>query len=262
MKSNNMNLEIISQLSKFNHIKYFDEEHKYISEKGELVSATTFIGKFKPKFDTQNIAEEYANKRGLKTEDVIALWDQKRDISTIKGTLIHEYAENFWMNKVFPYNDKDIIKRFGTDLIVEPFEKCKKIFHKFYEEASTNLLPVKMEWVVGDLDYNIAGMIDCIFYNKKSKCLEIYDYKTNKEIKIKNDFDQRFSNPISHLDICELNTYSLQLSLYKHIIEKNTDLKIGNCYLVWINESSTSYRIFQTKDFTAEIKLMIESRKK
>ena len=67
-----------------------------------------------------------------------------------------------------------------------------------------------------------------------------------------------FKDPISHLDVCEINTYSLQLSLYKHIIEKNTNLNIGNCYLIWINESSDNYKIFTCKDLQAEIKLMIE----
>ena len=40
--------------------------------------------------------------------------------------------------------------------------------------------------------------------------------------------------------------------------EKNTNIKIGNSYLVWINESNTNYRIFTCKDLTAEIKLMLE----
>jgi len=52
------------ELSKFNHIKYFDEPHKYFNDKGEeYVSATTFIKKFKKEFQTQIIAEQYAAKR-------------------------------------------------------------------------------------------------------------------------------------------------------------------------------------------------------
>jgi hypothetical protein len=64
--------------------------------------------------------------------------------------------------------------------------------------------------------------------------------------------------PISHLDECELNTYSLQLSLYKHIIEKNTNLEIGNCYLIWIHENNDNYKVIKCNDLYAEIKLMIE----
>lgn len=247
------------ELSKFNHLKYFDEPHKYFNSKGEeYTSATTFIGKFKPKFETQIMAEKYAAKRGLKVDDVITEWDLKRDISTVKGTLVHNMAENWWNNKVFPYDSEVAIKNFGHDIIKEKYVKCEEIFKKFWTDASENLIPIKMELVVGDDEYKIAGMVDCLFYNKKSNCLEIWDYKTNKEIKESNNFGEQFKSPISHLDVCEMNTYSLQLGLYKHIIEKNTNLTIGNCYLIWINENNPSYKLFKTKDCTAELKLMIE----
>jgi len=251
-------MDTILELAKFNDVKYFDEPHKYFARGKEYVSATTFIGKFKPKFETQRLAEQYADRRGLDVKDVIADWDLKRDISTVKGTLVHNMAENWWNNKAFPYDPTIPIKSFGHDIIKEKFEKCELLFKKFWADASENLIPVKMELVVCDHDYELAGMVDCLFYNKKSGMLEIWDYKTNKEIKKKNDYGQMFKDPISHLDVCEINTYSLQLSLYKHIIEKNTNLKIGNCYLIWINESSDNYKIFTCKDLQAEIKLMIE----
>jgi ATP-dependent exoDNAse (exonuclease V) beta subunit len=119
-----------------------------------------------------------------------------------------------------------------------------------------------MEFVVADEDYGIAGMVDCLFYNKKSGMLEIYDYKTNKEIKLKSAYKENFKSPISHLDVCEINTYSLQLHLYKHIIEKNTNLKIGNLYLVWINEVNDTYKVIPCKELQADLKLMLETIKK
>ncbi len=54
-------MEIIRELAKFNHIKYYDKPHKYYIEEKEMTSATTFIGKFKEKFD-----EEYWSKRKAK----------------------------------------------------------------------------------------------------------------------------------------------------------------------------------------------------
>lgn len=252
-------MDTILELSNFSNIKYYDEEHKYFVDGRELMSATTFIGKFKPKFETEKLAEQYAAKRGLNVNDVIADWDYKRDFSTVKGSAVHLFAENYWNNKVFPYDGSIPLKKFGVDQVKEKYDKCVQYFMNFYNDAKQNLVPVKMELVVGDIDYGIAGMVDCLFFNKKSNMLEIYDYKTNKDIKLKNDFGQRFGTPISHLDVCEINTYSLQLGLYKHIIEKNTNLKIGNTYLVWLNESNKNYKLFQCKDLSAEIKLMIES---
>ena len=76
---------------------------------------------------------------------------------------------------------------------------------------------------MGDKEWGITGMIDQLFYNEKSQKLEIWDWKTNKAIKENNKW-QQFKEPLSHLDVCELNTYSLQLSFYKLIVERNTEL--------------------------------------
>jgi hypothetical protein len=252
-------METILELAKFNDVKYFDGPHKYYVGNKEYISATTFIKKFKKEFETQRLAEAYADKRGLTVESVLGDWDLKRDISTVKGTLVHDMAENWWNNKFFPYNPNESVKEFGYDIISEKYEKCKDMFFKFYEDAKQNLIPVKMELVVGDQEYKIAGQVDGLFFNKKSNELEIWDYKTNKEIKYSNNFGQKFQDPISHLDVCEFNTYSLQLSLYKHIIQKNTNLKIGSNYLVWINENISKYKVIKCQDMEAEIKLMIQS---
>lgn len=251
-------MDTILELSKFNNIKYHDKPHKYYIGDKELVSVTTFIGKFKPKFDSEGMAETYAAKRGLNVEDVKNDWDFKRDFSTVKGSALHNYAENWWNNKIFPYDESVSIKMWGIDPVKEPLGKCIRLFHKFHSDASENLIPVKMELVVGDEELGIAGMVDCLFWNKKAQELQIWDYKTNKEIKTSNSFSQYFHNPISHLDVCEFNTYSLQLSLYKYIIEKNTGLKIGSTYLIWINEVNNNYKVIKCKDLTAEIVTMLE----
>ncbi len=251
-------METILELNKFKHIKYHDEPHLYYVGDDKLTSATTFIGKFKPKFDTENISKKYAYKHGMNVEDVIAEWDYKRDFSTIKGSAVHDMAENWWNDKYFPYPAHKSIERFGEDVTKEAYYKCEDIFKKFYEDAKENLVPIKMEMVVGDLDYGLAGMIDCLFYNKKFDEIQIWDYKTNKKIAKKDNFGNKFKTPISHLDVCEWNTYSLQLSLYKHILEKNTNLKVGSSYLIWINEVNDNYKIIKTKDLNEEIVEMLK----
>ena len=64
-------------------------------------------------------------------------------------------------------------------------------------------------------------------------CININDYKTNKEIKTKaytnwEGITSKMYAPIAHLDDCNLNHYNLQLSIYAYIIKKhNPKLKIG-----------------------------------
>lgn len=255
-------MDILLELNKFNHIKYYDEPHHYYIDGKLMTSATTFIGTYKNKFDTQKEAEKYALKRGLIKEDVIKEWDHKRDYSTIKGSQVHDYAENFLNNKVFPYDPSNAINRFGEDIIKPAYDKCVSIFNEFYEKSNANLLPVKSEFVIGDADLGICGMIDQLYWNKKANELQIWDWKTNKAIKTQNDFGNKFKGPIAHLDECEYNTYSLQTNLYKYIIEKNTNLKIGDMYFLWIFEGNDTFKLYRCADYQKEIHLMLNDYKK
>lgn len=248
----------ILELSKFNHIKYLDEPHLYFINETQQTSATTFIGQFKPKFKTQEIAEKYAKKHGKTVREVLDDWDFKREFSTFKGSLFHDYVENYLANKIYPYDPKNAVKEFGVDVITEPFEKLKEMFWKFYAHSKENLIPIKSEWVIGDEELGLCGMIDQFYYNKKAGEYQIWDWKTNKAINDKNDYGEKFKHPIEHLDVCELNTYSLQLSLYKYIIHKNTNLKVGDCYIAWFHEKNDTYKIIKVKDLTDEIISMIK----
>ena len=126
------------------------------------------------------------------------------------------------------------------------------MFGDFYEKSFGKLIPVRAEIVVGDKEWGVTGMIDQLFFNEKSGKLEIWDWKTNKAIKKENKW-QQFKEPLSHLDVCELNTYSLQLSFYKLIVERNTELELGDCYIVWFNEKNETYKIIKCYDFSDEI---------
>ena len=45
-------------------------------------------------------------------------------------------------------------------------------------------------------------------------------------------------------------------------MQKNTNLKIGDCYIVWFNEKNDNYEPIKCRDYTEEIISMIEEFKK
>ena len=126
---------------------------------------------------------------------------------------------------------------------------------QFITDIRGRMISIASELVIGDLEYNLGGMIDQVFYNKKSGKIELWDWKTNE--KIDSDSRYTFNAPISHVPSSKLEEYSLQLSLYKHIIEKNTNLEIGDCYLTWFNENNQSYKVFKCHDYSKEVIDMI-----
>ena len=160
-------------------------------------------------------------------------------------------------NKIFEY-DVNVLRDAWGDSMIIGIEKMIKHFYKFYSDSKGSLIPIRSELVVGDPEYNITGTVDQLFYNKKHDEYQIFDWKTNKEINKESMFGNKFVIPINHLDECEFNTYSLQLTTYKRIIERNTNIKIGKLYIVWFNEMNDTYRIFQCDELNDELDLMIK----
>lgn len=256
-----MDYLLFDELNKFNGIKYIDSTHQYHYDGVPQTSVTTFIGNFKPKFDSEKEAEKYAAKRGLIYEDVLESWEYTRNYASIKGKSLHSFVENWYYNRIFEYNEDDLTTQFGESM-VKNIEKMIRLFKQFYADSKDVLVPIRSELIVGDKDFNISGTVDQLFYNKKYNELQIFDWKTNKAIEFSNAYGNRFDRPISHLDVCEFNTYSLQLSIYKYIIEKNTNLKIGNTYIVWFNELNEEYKIFKCADLRNDFEKMLKFPKK
>lgn len=270
-------MEIFKELNKFKHIKYFDEPHKYYVGEQELTSGTSFLSRFKSFFDAKKMAFGTAKKTNRSVDAVLEEWDYKRDFSAMKGTFLHNFAENYWQNKVFPYNNRIPEERFAGDgamNLKERYEECVRMFKQFYEDASTSLIPIASELVIGDqhlplydkdgeiVSTGVAGMVDGLFWNEKNQEYQIWDYKTNGKIRMKSDYKKRFSFPITFIEECEYETYSLQLNLYKYIIEKNTNIRIGKCFLVWIHEENETYQVIQCKEYQDVIELMFKQPNK
>lgn len=248
---------IFEELNKFNGIKYTDSTHTYYLNNVLQTSVTTFIGKYKPKFDTESMAKKYAMKHNLDYEKVIEDWDYTREYASIKGRTFHSYAEYWYSNKIFEYDSASLEKEWGPNM-PKAIQTMIGHFSKFYADSKNSLIPIRSELVVGDPEYNISGTVDQLFFNKKQNEYQIFDWKTNKEIKTESIYGNKYMIPIGHLDECEFNTYSLQLTAYKKIIERNTNIKIGKLYIVWFNEFNDTYKLYQCKEYNDEFDLMVK----
>lgn len=249
---------VFEEFEKFNNIVYYDEPHEYYINGKKAVSVTKLLHKLEKPFDTKYWSTKKADERGCTPEDILAEWKMKADIACEKGHAIHAYIENRLANKVFPYPENKIKAMFeGQDPVKHRYDRIVKLIEKFVSDINNRLIPIKSELVVGDEDYLICGMIDQLFYNKKSGMLEIWDWKSNTELTTESNY--KLLSPLSHLSNSKLDIYSLQLNTYKHIIQKNTNLKIGNCYLTWFNEENDAYKIFPCKDYQNEVEVMIKN---
>jgi len=255
-------LNQIKKLNKFNCIKFIDSEHKYlingVHTKGSI---TKVLSDCKLPFDTDKWSKYKAEQRGVEQQVVLDEWALNAKFSTHLGTLLHSYIENYWFNKIKKYDQEEVIKLFGNDehsrmrTILGNFVKTFNGMHKNMHD----IIPIRSELIVGDVDNTqVCGTMDLLAYNTTLNAFEIYDYKTNKKFTHSNPYNEKYTNPIvSHMDVCDLNHYSLQQSLYKYIIEKYTDIRIANCYLLWFDRENMNCEKILCKDYTSLCKELL-----
>jgi ATP-dependent exoDNAse (exonuclease V) beta subunit len=256
-----MNLQDLVILEKsFESVFFSEKDHSYlINSQPAKFSVTQLLKKYEKPFDAKKLAAIVAKKQGVMTDDVLHLWEFKKEFACLKGTLFHLYVENFLQKKRAPI-DKSAVLSFirnypdyvSTDVFYNDIAKYISHFLKFYETWKEDHILVRPELVVGDIKTGLCGCIDNLSFNHKNNELVIFDYKSNKEIK--EEGRENMLGILSHLKACNLVKYSLQLHLYSLIIERNTPFKISNSRIVWVGgESLETIDTLDVKEEAIEI---------
>jgi hypothetical protein len=250
-------------LDSFGHIDFNEEKHLYTIGDQKLTSVTTLIKQFEEEKDWVEIAYNYSLKNGETPEYWLEKWGQEQTIGGEKGSEFHLYAEGWMKDEKYPL--KGDMLDFITELNPLPEIDVRKavarlrcMFDLFWLEASKNLIPLRSEHIVGCAELGVAGMIDQLFWNKKMKELQVWDWKTSKKIATSNKYN-KFLAPIGHLDECEYIKYSLQISIYKHILQKILGITVGSCYIGWFYENNESYKIMKARDLNKEAELILQA---
>jgi hypothetical protein len=254
--------------TKFNRIKFHDDIHKYYVGDKNLISVTTILHKYVEEFDSNYWSDRKKDELNMTQEEVLDYWKALNIKSQIKGSAVHNYAELLYNNKVYKYDNErvlaqlgqkniDILAKQGLTTIEEEFKIVKTYVDNFYADSFGKLIPIKTEFVVFDEEWELSGMMDILFWNVKKQCFQVWDWKTNKELNKVNKYNQKMKRVVSHLHDCEFEIYSLQLTTYKRILERNTGIKIDGCYIVWFNEVNDNYKVIECNDYSLEINMMM-----
>ena len=260
---------LINLENSFSSIKFFEKDHHYeIDGKKAAMSVSQLISKYEKPFD-KNIAHKVAKRDNRLVEDVLWDWEFNKDYSCHKGSEFHFIVEQFFQRRTIPI-DKDSIRGFlenriqnyhidGDDYVNKYYNEMAlliKNFKNFYDWWKQDHILLKSEFVIGDKKTKICGTIDNLSYNKKTKKLALFDYKTNKEIKKQGFKGETMLSPINNIPKCELGKYSLQLWLYKLILQQNTGFEVGDCYIVWV-AGQDDYELINILDVEKEAKLIL-----
>ncbi|MCC2645722.1 MAG: hypothetical protein K0R94_1500 [Burkholderiales bacterium] len=239
----------------FEKIKFMAEDHSYLINNIKVSSVTNILKQLIKTFDSDYWALVKAKNLGISPDELKLKWEFNAKLSKIKGTITHQILENKLSGTEFTYPQDLILNHFGYDPVQDIIQNIVPLIDKFTNDIAGKMLPIVSELIVGDIEHMVGGTVDQIFYNHKSNKLEIWDWKTNKQIKTGSSYYHL--PPIDHIQDTELDHYSLQLSFYKLILEKNTNLEFGDNYIVWFNENNPDYQIFRCKDYQKEIKIIL-----
>lgn len=251
--------EYLKELNKaFGDFVFYPQDHHY-EYKGQRVgvSVTRLIEEYTNEFDAETIAEKVAIRDGKTIQEVLDEWKEKNEWSCKKGSMCHEFAQKIWKSK----NRVDFEGEFSTYEQAEAVNRINNQAINFYNDYHDRLEHLADEFVIGSDTYSIASAIDHLFINKLTGGLVLVDYKTNSDIHKNEKYAKNMKVPLSHLKDTTLNHYSIQLSIYKYLVEKYTNLKIEEFFIVYMSENIDNYEIIEVPYMEKEVEEILENRR-
>lgn len=202
-----------------------------------MIGITRFIDSFFEPFDAVKIAKKcsegsnpkYAGKCPV---EIALIWYKE----AWKGTKIHEQIQKYIANE--ECNLSPYITDFVDNLLVD-----YNILHT--------------EFKVENEEYGLRGIVDIILQHKVTKKLLIGDWKTNEKIDTWNKF-RNGNGCLNHLTDCKLNHYSLQLNLYKLLLQDIYNVE--DCELQLFHIQKTKVKEIEVEDMEPEIGYMLFER--
>ena len=247
-------------------IYFVEKTHQYYVNKScdGNISCTglvhSFFGHFNPK---ETIAKMRKGSKwstskyyGKTDEEIISEWAASGKEASSAGTAMHLAIEQFLH---------------GSSELIDPYMlKTTEwaYFMKFWEECGSDLEPYRSEWEVytdfllpNERKIKLCGSIDMVFRRKSDGKLVIYDWKRSKEIKSENPFQSGLA-PLNHLPDTNYWHYTLQLNIYKWILETYYGVTVADLYLVIIHPDNPSYRRMRLNILSDEIEEIMECRRR
>lgn len=195
--------------------------HRYSLDGVELRSVGSVVKSLQVPFDADYWAPKCVRKCGVKTaEEVKALWAAKSQKALALGKLVHAAME---------------AEMRGVEREDRREPPALRSWLLWWEGAQRNLEFLALERKIGDVELGIAGTLDTLFQSRVTGKNHLFDWKTGEEFHATSPHDKKFLPPFDDLDDCQLTQYSMQLSLYRLILERDGESGLlGDSWVVWL----------------------------
>lgn len=228
-------------------IQFYPQEHIYLyNGQVNFFPVSNVISCFFKPFDSNYWSARKAKKVGILQGKIIEEFDVKGSYSRNAGTFMHQQIENYY--KGLPYQKKFYFKYEGKYIHIEKQVSLELEYTQFIDFLKChNFEPFKTEWAIYDEKLKIAGTIDMI--HKREDVFDIYDWKRSYRILdssgepiIINKYGNKGLGELNYIEDTPYWHYCIQQNLYRYILEKNYDIKIGKMYIVVFCNDMNEYR--------------------
>lgn len=257
-----MKNEIINELQYFKGIEFHEKEHFYTLDDYRFgISVTSLIETYAQEFDSDSVSQMVAKKRGITQQEVLNEWKKENEFSCIKGSCIHLKAQSLWMNTNYEIDYNKIDDNIDKERLKKEYDIMSKQAINFYDDYKDIYDMIQDEFIVWSKEFDIAGSIDGIMYNKYTQQCCILDFKSNKDLQFESKYHKKMKVPLHKLDDVNGQHYYIQLSIYKYLIEKYTNIKVDELFIVYFNTNAKDYEIIPIPYMENEVINILENRR-
>ena len=236
-----------------NRILFRDHDHTYFVD-GNLVprSATGLLHEYSSPFNpvrslaSMKRGRDWDAKRsemeeqglGTSDADILERWRRNGDAQSKRGQLLHHHAE-LLMNGV------EIPEPHSPE-----FKQVRAIYDALLLRGMT---PHRTELCIFHCGLRVAGQIDALFLDSDSR-LVIVDWKRVRNLRTVAFDPLRY--PLDQLPDCNYWIYSLQLNLYRYIVETEYAHNVSGMFLAVVHPDQPSPRLIEVPRLEAEMRAL------
>lgn len=246
----------------FGKYTFIEDGHYYLCNGKRVgISTTGLISQYEQEFNSDTISQQVADKRGISQREVLEEWRIENLHSTIKGSMVHEFAQSLWEGKEYKFDYSNVPQEIDLDRLKSDVEKLMPQAINFYNDYKDRYELIGCEIYLGDEEFDECGATDQVMLNKLTGGIAIIDYKTNKKIEKESYRHKKMLVPLHKFDDCNYIHYSIQLSDYKFKFEKNIKMPVEETFIVYFNVNADNYEIIEPLDMEEEVNKILNMRR-
>ncbi|CAE7836607.1 unnamed protein product [Symbiodinium sp. CCMP2592] len=191
--------------------------------------------------------EEFTAQLMLHDNEILDLWDRRRNEAANSGTWMHAMLERLLNGYMIRANRMQ--GELNAAICILSQMESVEVY--------------RTEWCIYAVDEDVAGSIDLVLKEKDEDIYYLVDWKRSEKLRDNyNSFGRAMKPPLHEVPDCQGYHYRLQLNIYKWILEKYYGIKVRDMKVICIHPRYLPDGfVDDVPDMQAEVSQLMQSRR-